>query len=87
MARTRVVIEGSTVSASQLKDLFRMIDDGTVDGNRLQRFMQDPSWGGNEAEVTLSSRTATASTSAISFAYPHPLDTPYAVHLESCYCS
>ncbi len=53
MAQTRVVIEGSSVSASQLKDLFRMIDDGTVDNNRLQRFMENPSWGGDKTEVTL----------------------------------
>jgi hypothetical protein len=36
MATQKVVVAGSSVSASQLKDLFRQIEDGSINGKRLQ---------------------------------------------------
>ena len=37
MATQKVVVEGSSgVTASQLKDLFRQIDDGSIDGSYMQ---------------------------------------------------
>lgn len=40
--KTKVVIAGSTVRAGQLKDFFRMIDDGTIGFLELQNFIEDP---------------------------------------------
>ena len=40
--KTKVVITGSTVRAGQLKDFFRMIDDGTIGFFELQNFIEDP---------------------------------------------
>ena len=36
----KTVIEGSTVSASQLKDFFRQIDEGSLTGPHLQAFIE-----------------------------------------------
>ncbi len=60
MATPRVVVEGSSVTASQLKDLFRQIEDGSLGGYHIQGLLEhrnpfeipmDPasqlsSWGG-----------------------------------------
>lgn len=40
--KTKVVISGSTVTAGQLKDFFRMIDDGTIGFFELQNFLEKP---------------------------------------------
>jgi hypothetical protein len=40
MAAKKVVIEGSSVTASQLKDFFRQIDDGSINGGYLQMFLE-----------------------------------------------
>lgn len=40
--KTKVVIGGSTVTAGQLKDFFRMIDDGTIGFFELQNFLEKP---------------------------------------------
>lgn len=37
--KNKVVIEGSTVTVGQLKDLFRMIGDGTVGFTEMERFL------------------------------------------------
>lgn len=39
MGTQKVLVEGSTVSASQLKDLFRQIDDESINGVVLQKFL------------------------------------------------
>ncbi|OHA23928.1 MAG: hypothetical protein A3B11_00320 [Candidatus Taylorbacteria bacterium RIFCSPLOWO2_01_FULL_44_26] len=41
---TKVLVGGSTVSASQMKDFWRQIDDGSINGINFQRFLdhQDP---------------------------------------------
>ncbi len=39
MATQKVVVAGSSVSASQLKDLFRQIGDGIITGHHLQAFL------------------------------------------------
>ncbi len=40
MAAQKVVVEGSSnVTASQLKDLFRQIEDGSIDGSYMQGFL------------------------------------------------
>lgn len=38
--KTKVVIGGSTVTAGQLKDFFRMIDDGTIGYPEMERFLR-----------------------------------------------
>lgn len=38
--KTKVVIDGSTVTVGQCKDLFRMIDDGTVGFNEMERLIE-----------------------------------------------
>jgi len=38
----KVVVSQSGVTAGQLKDLFRMMCDGTVDGNNFGGFLKDP---------------------------------------------
>ena len=40
MAVTKTVVAGSTVSASQLKDLFRQIDDGSINGQIMQAILE-----------------------------------------------
>lgn len=41
MATSKVVVEGSSrVTAAQLKDLFRQIEDGSIDGKGLQAFLE-----------------------------------------------
>ncbi|MEI7919345.1 MAG: hypothetical protein WCH65_03980 [bacterium] len=40
MKKHKVVIGGSTVTAGQLKDLFRMIDDGTVGYPEMEKFLE-----------------------------------------------
>ena len=37
---TKIVVEGSTVSASQLKDMFRQIEDGSLNGTHVQAFLE-----------------------------------------------
>jgi hypothetical protein len=41
MAMANVVVEGSNVSASQLKDFFRKIEDGSINRQELQAFLED----------------------------------------------
>ncbi len=36
---TKVLVEGSSVSASQLKDFFRQIEDGSINGTYMQMFL------------------------------------------------
>ena len=40
MAMQKVVVKGSSVSASQLKDLFRQIDDGSLGGRHIQALLE-----------------------------------------------
>lgn len=40
--KRKVVVSGSTVTAGQLKDLFRMIDDGTVGFEEMRGFLANP---------------------------------------------
>ena len=40
MAAQKVVVKGSTVSALQLKDLFRQFADGSLNGEHLQAFIE-----------------------------------------------
>jgi hypothetical protein len=40
MAMANVVVEGSNVSASQLKDFFRKIEDGSINRQELQAFLE-----------------------------------------------
>ncbi len=40
--KTKVVVSGSTVTAGQLKDLFRMVADGTIGFDHLDGFLQNP---------------------------------------------
>ena len=39
MGTQKVLVEGSSVTASQLKDFFRQIEDGSINGNYLQMFL------------------------------------------------
>lgn len=39
MGTQKVLVGGSSVSASQLKDLFRQIEDGSINGNYFQMFL------------------------------------------------
>ena len=39
MATQKVVVEGSSVTASQMKDFFRQIEDGSINGTYLQMFL------------------------------------------------
>src|SRR3989344_4226065 len=36
----RIVVAGSTISASQLKDFFRQVEDGSIDGNIMQAVIE-----------------------------------------------
>lgn len=48
MATQKVVVEGShNVTASQLKDLFRQIEDGSIDGGYMQSFLDHSLSTGN----------------------------------------
>ena len=40
MAMQKVVVEGLSVSAPQLKDLFRQIDDGSIGGRHIQALLE-----------------------------------------------
>jgi hypothetical protein len=40
MSTQKVVVGGSSVTASQLKDLFRQIEDGSIGGEHLQAFLE-----------------------------------------------
>ena len=40
--KKKVVISQSTVSAGQLEDLFRMIKDGTIGGEEMRAFLENP---------------------------------------------
>lgn len=40
--KRKIVVSGSTVTAGQLKDLFRMIDDGTVGHEEMGHFLVNP---------------------------------------------
>ena len=42
MKKVKVVVSQSGVTAGQLQDLFRMIGDGTVDGENLGGFLENP---------------------------------------------
>ena len=53
MARSRVLVAGSNISTQQMERFWRMNSDGSINGPRLQRFLDNPSWGGDAAEVTL----------------------------------
>jgi hypothetical protein len=54
----KTVVEGSTVSASQLRDLFRQIADGGITGNHMQAFIEhrDP-WAQKQITVTSDGRS------------------------------
>lgn len=40
MAAQKVVVDGSTVSARQMKDFWRQVDDGSITGETLQAFLE-----------------------------------------------
>lgn len=53
MTRTRVLVAGSNISTRQMECFWRMNGDGSIDGIRFQRFLDNPLWGGDKAGVTL----------------------------------
>lgn len=59
MATKKVVVVGSTVSASQLKDFFRQIEDGSINGGVMQAILEhrDPWCVPAEFLVTSDGRT------------------------------
>lgn len=40
--KRKIVVSGSTVTAGQLKDQFRMIDDGTIGFEEMRKFLANP---------------------------------------------